>query len=297
LTDPFLYETYAGEIGVYIALSHRLGNSSTLTTTEATKESHKLGIPLLSMPKTFRDVILIARTLGVAYIWIDSLCIIQDSERDWECESAEMGAIYRRAILTVVASGAENSNQGCFIPRQIRSTEALEVDLVHSAGKHTQIYLQLSYLYDRGKEPLDHRRWVLQEQQLSTRKIEYRREEMAWASVEAEWSERRHLDFTTESDQEERQQWYRTISNISRNPTIDSLWHNTWTELLGNYCTRQLTKPSDKLPALSAVAKALQPGIGGRYLAGLWESHILADLLWKRGVTDCCQVEEWRAPT
>jgi hypothetical protein len=83
----------------YAALSHCWGLYPLLTTTTSNISSHssrppgRSGIPLSSLPRTFRDAILIKRALGLRYLWIDSLCIIQDSDVDWEREWALMGEI------------------------------------------------------------------------------------------------------------------------------------------------------------------------------------------------------------
>ncbi len=73
-------------------------------TTRANIEQMKTKIVFESLPKTFQDVISIARRLGIQYVWIDSLCIIQTDLLDWELESAKMSDIYANAYLTIAAS-------------------------------------------------------------------------------------------------------------------------------------------------------------------------------------------------
>lgn len=103
----------------YLALSHCWGTSSFLplrTTTENIDELQQQ-ISWEALSKTFQDVIFISRWLGVQYVWIDSLCIIQDDEADWATESTNMGCIYEQSLLTVSASAAEDGQRGCFVPR------------------------------------------------------------------------------------------------------------------------------------------------------------------------------------
>ncbi|PMD19341.1 heterokaryon incompatibility, partial [Hyaloscypha hepaticicola] len=69
---------------------------------------------LATLPKTFQDAVLITRDLGVRYLWIDSLCIIQDSDEDWEQEAARMSEVYANGYVMLAAHGSENCHGGCF---------------------------------------------------------------------------------------------------------------------------------------------------------------------------------------
>jgi hypothetical protein len=80
--------------GRYLALSHRWGASPNLgeyfCTCKYNIDEHQQGMDVANFPKTFRDAINITRALGVPYLWIDSLCIIQDDQEDWKQESRLM---------------------------------------------------------------------------------------------------------------------------------------------------------------------------------------------------------------
>ena len=108
-----LVET-SGQHGTYITLSHRWGGSGVITTELSTIEARKSGIPLSQLPRTFLDAVQIARRLNIRYLWIDSLCIIQDSTSDWEHESSKMADVYANSYLTIAASSSPDSNGGCF---------------------------------------------------------------------------------------------------------------------------------------------------------------------------------------
>ena len=101
----------------YLTLSHCWGGTRTITTTSQTLPDFVKGIRLSTMPATFRDAISITRRLGYRYLWIDSLCIIQDSDEDWKHESAVMGQIYGHSDCTIAATGSADSNGGCFVTR------------------------------------------------------------------------------------------------------------------------------------------------------------------------------------
>jgi Heterokaryon incompatibility protein (HET) len=96
-----------GRDGAYITLSHCWGvpdpSKPPLLTTAANLSAMIKEIPLESMPLNYRDAVVTTRKLSFRYLWIDSLCIIQDSVEDWEAESAKMGEVYQNAQLTIAA--------------------------------------------------------------------------------------------------------------------------------------------------------------------------------------------------
>jgi hypothetical protein len=96
----------------YVSLSHCWGKEPTLTTTLATTHERQRGIPMSILPASFRDAAVITKRLGVKYLWIDSLCIVQDSINDWRTESTKMQDYYRNAYVTVSALDASNSHHG-----------------------------------------------------------------------------------------------------------------------------------------------------------------------------------------
>ena len=110
----------SGMTGRYIALSHCWGKSPRVTTTKATLDAHKQGIDLANLPATFQDAVKITRQFDIRYLWIDSLCITQDDEKDWEREAAQMGKIYANSYLTIAADSSTDDAAGCFTPREDR---------------------------------------------------------------------------------------------------------------------------------------------------------------------------------
>lgn len=99
----------------YIALSHCWGDSKhSIKTTSSNLSSHMRQIPMETMPHTFKDTIYVTRSLGARYLWIDSLCIIQDHKTEWEKECAIMGSIYENAYLTIAITAAKGSNESLF---------------------------------------------------------------------------------------------------------------------------------------------------------------------------------------
>ncbi|CZR66430.1 uncharacterized protein PAC_16331 [Phialocephala subalpina] len=102
----------------YTALSHCWGESCVLKTLSPSLEEHKTaGIPLSSLTETFRDAVNLTAKLGLRYIWIDSLCIVQDDRDEWSAECPKMGAIYGAVYIVIAASLAANGSYGLYRDR------------------------------------------------------------------------------------------------------------------------------------------------------------------------------------
>ncbi|RKL41456.1 hypothetical protein BFJ72_g5348 [Fusarium proliferatum] len=195
--------------GRYIALSHCWGSSQPLRTTLRTFLQHQQGILVKLLPLTFQHAIHICHELGIQYLWIDSLCIIQDDPSDWEVEAERMSEVYANSWLTVAASSSTGSNSGCYTCKQppaayisyeSQSTGMNEVrlptvqlpfpvegsskDFVYASKewmppsfqKYPSLY-QIgsfgSYIDPVGDEPLNQRGWTLQERFLSPRIVHF----------------------------------------------------------------------------------------------------------------------------
>lgn len=113
--------------GHYITLSHCWGNGRHLRLTKENKAALLNEIP--SLPKTFAEAISASRKLGVRYLWIDSLCIIQDDPEDWNREAALMHRVYMNAWCNISAAASQDSSEGLFRERQANAIGELVVNL------------------------------------------------------------------------------------------------------------------------------------------------------------------------
>ena len=89
----------------------------TAKTTRVTLKDRMRGIRIETLPKSFRDAIMICRALGIRFLWIDSLCIIQQDAEDWERECSRMRDVYRNSYLTISIARSRGSSDGCFSTR------------------------------------------------------------------------------------------------------------------------------------------------------------------------------------
>ena len=190
--------------GPYISLSHVWGRTKTLTTTLATFKERSDEMAVESLPKTFQDAVGIARQLSIRYVWIDSLCIIQDSASDWSKESAKMGEYYMNSHFTVAAVSSSDGSGGCFVKRDMLKVTPCPVRIrlpksdgcVGWAGV-THAFFRLRFGNDPSdrtdrfqRPPLWQRGWVVQERLLSTRLLQFSDVQMSWR-CRSEWGSER----------------------------------------------------------------------------------------------------------
>jgi hypothetical protein len=168
----------------YCCLSHCWGGGVDIPRlTLATLSEFCARIELSRLPRTFQDAILITRQLGLQFIWIDSLCIIQDSVEDWAQESGAMGTIYQNSCCTIAAAEAQNSHQGCFVHRNplacnpVRVAHLPEGELLISTPREKQFATMDGQLsgYSIWLSRLVSRGWVFQEALLSPKTLYFGR--------------------------------------------------------------------------------------------------------------------------
>lgn len=111
----------------YAILSHCWGKSKSFTTTSQNLELHERSIDFAAMPKTFRDAIELTRELNIRYLWIDSLCILQDSDIGKGRQCAKMGDYYRNSLVTLSALNSRDSTEGFMNARPaVKSVQLFE---------------------------------------------------------------------------------------------------------------------------------------------------------------------------
>ncbi|CAK7201826.1 hypothetical protein SEUCBS139899_004541 [Sporothrix eucalyptigena] len=265
-----------GDSGKYVALSHCWGPSQPMKTTASTLQQHRQGIRLASLPKTFRDAVTICTELGISYLWIDSLCIIQGDADDWKREALNMSNVYSNAWLTIAASAARGSDAGCFpvrpsstyVSADSRSTgfaEERDYMTTDEEGRALDIrglrfhkeWMPPSFRADPrlyqigsfgahldpvGDEPLNKRGWTLQERYLSPRVIHYASDQVYFECQ---------------------------VNTVG------------WTVAVQEYSKRELSFEEDKLPAIGGLASWLAKETNDQYFAGVWKEHVFQDILWR----------------
>lgn len=202
--QPRLVES-AGRTGRYAALSHCWGKAQPLTTTSGNFSEHLIAIQLDRLPKTFREAVLLARRLDLQYIWIDSLCIIQDSKADWDTESSKMAEVYAGATVTLAATSAKDGREGLFVAKAAWN-KAVSFSVANSQGEQTTVYIRSArddhHDISQGSlfksQPLSCRGWVLQERLLSKRILMFTSCELVFDCQTLLWCECGQFPFRSE---------------------------------------------------------------------------------------------------
>lgn len=295
-----------GMHGRYTALSHCWGAVKTLTTTRATIDARKSGMQVSSMPRSFRDAVTVTRKLGIKYLWIDSLCIVQDDLKDWEIESSKMGMVYRNSFLTISAASAANSHEGFLIPRSPH--DHLTCDIKMCSDEHNGDHGILTVIWpeqSRGYEIIGTRAWTAQELILSPRVLHYTtadhvQGQMVWECQNSSIQEDGHVEqgFGLYSSSIKRILDLTAAEGAVCELRAGLTIYQQWYHIVRQYVLRDLTHGSDKLPALSGLAKFVQSRVQDKYLAGLWEKDLAAGLLWAPfHVQDLAKPARYRAPS
>ena len=164
----------------YTALSHCWGDSTSgpLTTTLTNLASRKERIRFDQLPLTFQDAVTTTRKLKIPYLWIDSLCIIQDLPSDWEKEAARMAIVYAGSVCTLLALGSEDSNGGFFRIAERKRDFVFRYDLSLGSQRIRVFPCEPNAWSLEG--PLMDRAWTLHERALSNRILHFPRDELYW---------------------------------------------------------------------------------------------------------------------
>jgi hypothetical protein len=314
-----LYESQ-GEVERYICLSHYWGAHSLLRTLSTNVLSHQDSIPWDALSLTYQETIIFARKLRIRYLWIDSLCIIQDDEADWREEAAKMATIYQGSYLTVCAAMSATKYPGLF---SNAGPEFKSHRLTYSDGngRPQGVYARIkpSHAYFPGviasneKLAIYSRGWILQERLLSRRVLHFTPQELNWEClVETVCECSGTISNVVEGpkthpsivDMAELSMSPKRFHSFARLSLLGTEWvERRWRKLVEEYTTLGLTYERDIFPAISGLAKEFNGARNSAYFAGLWDASLLADMLWYAPHTSFnpdpspVRPKEWRAPT
>lgn len=172
-----LHESEEIERLEYLALSHPWGVPPHFCTSTENLEQHKKGILFEQLPKTFRDAVTVTRKLGFRYLWIDSLCIVQGPNGDFDVEGKRMEAIFSNANCVLAASSAKGQRDGLFRCNTRRSP----VSIVQPRGSTINV---CEFMDNFGEQVLgsflSQRGWAFQERVLARRTIYFTDKQCYW---------------------------------------------------------------------------------------------------------------------
>ncbi|KAK7214417.1 hypothetical protein V2G26_002420 [Clonostachys chloroleuca] len=304
----------------YVTLSYCWGTSGkNFKTTSSNLAQHLLEIPWDKLPQTIQDAITVTRKLGIRYLWVDALCIIQarhsnDSTSDWPVEATKMGQYYENATCTLAASSSHDCADGMLLDRpalRFGPAEDVTIDfddvylgkmtrmhLVGLRGPPVEAAMEESHLLSRG--------WCVQERALSPRILYFARDALFWECNElraGEHSPSKNLKFIPRPKTHGMlysQSWRNVIGewdllgaglrklvrdneNSSEGLSVSDvelILGPAWMGLIERYSSCKFTNYSDRLVALSSLTEKLRRITGAVNIAGHWRETLGRSLSW-----------------
>lgn len=300
----------------YIALSYCWGgHNPQCMTTPSNLKGQMERIRWADLPATFQDTVRFARKLGIRYLWIDSMCIIQNepgqvnqlAKDDWMRESMKMFEVYKNSYTTLAAlSGRDSraglrtaSNRSEAIPlAYLQFDQVVNETTARVATSTIPLYIQPSHPFDdkvhgnailpshRDRYPLLQRAWCFQERMVSPRVLFFTESEIIYQCFQ---DARCECGATTlhKFRPERNRKWDTARLQVAKADggppydkieTVDQGWRDV---VATSYAPLHLSFGHDRLPALGAMAQKFQilrPN--EHYMAGLWSGSLWLDLLW-----------------
>ncbi|KAF2728050.1 HET-domain-containing protein, partial [Polyplosphaeria fusca] len=282
--------------GPYCTLSHTWGPPPTtfLNTTNENLETHrKQGIEISSLPNNFRHAIDVARFIGMRYIWIDSLCIIQkDGGADFAFEGQLMHKVYRYSYCNIAAADSADSSGGLF-----RARDPLDIVPPRFQSNSSSIFGKQTWrvisedlwdtellgtsIYKRG--------WVFQERMLSPRLLHFARDQIFWdcGTISACETVPSNIPYPVDRIATTDRHWRGRLQHRLRDeqaPVVganDDSIESFWQTAVFNYTSCNLTMQKDKTVAIWSIAKLVRDMTGEKYACGFWSRKLEEQLAWR----------------
>lgn len=216
-----------------------------------------------------------ARELGVEYLWIDRLCIIQADENDFKTQTSKMHEIYGNATLTIAAASAASEKDRILVERGLNwQSYNLNMKIDHVGSIPIKFRRRT---HELGKESrggdygrISTRAWIWQERLLSSRTVFF-------TPTALKFECRRHAVW---------EGFGPAVKGHSWSAKLDNVTHSSWTTQVEEYTGRDITRPSDRLPAMEAVMRRIAQNKGWSPLWGMWTNVLVESLCWQSKTAD-----------
>jgi hypothetical protein len=305
----------------YVTLSHRWPDDQQIQQIQKLMKENltqwKNALPVNKLRQIFQDAFVVAHRLDVSYVWVDTLCIVQNDAVDWNREAPMMHKVYSNAAFNICASrpNQNEKSESLFssrvppnfqsLPRKLFDQEDFEdpYDRPDDSGHYLIRKEPPIHIWDgvMRNSPLASRGWIFQEQLLSRANVHFGESEVIFECLEMRASESLGLDEDYERGWEDKREFLKQLLPIpiaeqGGPPVSDPPSYSErnekgpynyadWHDLLSRYSALQLTESSDRLVALSGVAQYFKElfslAQGDTYIAGLWKSRLATELAWQ----------------
>ncbi|KAI1133015.1 hypothetical protein F5Y10DRAFT_229974 [Nemania abortiva] len=291
----------------YITLSHSWGNWQEAGLPRLLDENKDQygqdGIRFDDLPLLFRDAIEIARWFEVRWLWIDSLCIIQNSPgmSDWAHEALLMCKVYKFGLLNISADDSYDARDGCFRDRLEAVVTPFKLRMAN-LERSWWVAMDERDVFDWvSAAPLSQRAWVFQERQLTRRALHFTKHEVFWECSAADpyCACETFPEGSPFSIRFLRMNKYEPSALLSGHDRNSKL--RVWLSICEDFSAKALTFERDRLPALAGLASEFAPLFPrDRYVVGFWSSTLPEALLWstehtkrKPGLRDVYVAPTW----
>ncbi|OJD33188.1 het-domain-containing protein [Diplodia corticola] len=332
--DPRLHVSSPDDYHPYLALSYCWGAAQPVHLTSTNLEEMCDRIDMSDLPKTLQDAITVTRQLNHRYLWVDSLCIVQNSQKDKAYEIDHMADVYRGAYLTISAAKASSCDQGFLqsqpLTRHNKNRHPFaRLPLLYGDVELGRIVVEMDTYSTDPDEPIYSRAWTMQERLLSRRQLIYGYDALIWKCRTSTWGWKTWTRFcfekplveslgmpSTEMVAASRAEYSKQVAgelSLCKNPDYGKhgkqrtagwpyfleYWHN----IVCLYSSLKLSEYTDKLPGVAGIAAEVShlsdaTNISaGRYLAGLWEADLPRQLLWTVTYRSKPETGPYRAPS
>lgn len=296
----------------YACLSHCWGGiTPACVTNKNTIHTNFNGIAWSEIPRTFQDAMVLCWRLGLQYIWIDSLCIIQGDEEDWRKEAAAMASIYSNSSITIAATSSANCLQGLYRTDPARD-QVHELNVLLSDHRPARVLAhadspRIDWMgrsqdrvapYAGPKMPLLERAWFFQEWHLSPRLLHFADGEIVWqckCGSLSQWEAFEGHPFPCPAAKQ-----VENAMSMEDDPPPKLMAEKFWFDAVEAFSALKLTfHEKDALAAISGVAKKTEQFVrGDTYVAGIWLDSLLMGLCWiTRRPLGPGRSKEWAAPS
>ena len=273
----------------YATLSYSWGSYRGFLTEKSSCNDRYDCIRYLDLPKVFQQAVFVVRKLGIRYLWVDALCIIQDDKGDWDKAVTQMGRIYRDCFIRLAVTAARDPTGSFYPPKPFLPSIKVE-----NLGENALLTLPKSYKDDVDFAHLNTRAWVLQERLLSPKTIHFCKDHIYLETED---------DLQGEDGQRQNDSWRSCIiksgtatsrlmqRSLRGNYSLENDTSDSWLRIAERYSKCRLTYPTDKLVAIAALVQERQergkfPYFQSKHYLGMWENTLHEDLLWRAGDPD-----------
>lgn len=273
----------------YATLSYVWGGSQQNALVRANVGDLQAPGSLANVPKSIHDAISITRDLSIPFLWVDRLCIIQDSDEDKSFQISNMGNIYSSSIVTLVAATGQSANAG--LPGVASARRPAQMPFViddDGLEGPAEILTRLIPTIGPYSHPTDEtiwasRGWTFQEQELSTRLLYFLEEQILWSCANDHRSEETHSETPLAKARWHQNQNQPHLFEFRSGPSNKTMvWdvERAWIMIVRDFTNRSLSFPGDALDAVTGALQLFQSVTGREFLWGIPRKEFEHNLLW-----------------